>query len=73
MGRGTFLFANADHPSILSYWREYYTERVLVVINLSGLPQKTKIDLVKSEFGNEMIDLFSNRNTVCLLYTSRCV
>ena len=64
MGRGTFLFANADHPSILSYWREYYTERVLVVINLSGLPQKTKIDLVKPEFGNEMIDLFSNRNTV---------
>lgn len=64
MGRGTFLFANADHPSILSYWREYYMERVLVVINLSGLPQKTKIDLGKPGFGNDMIDLLSHRSTV---------
>lgn len=64
MGRGTFLFANADHPSILTYWREYYMERVLVVINLSGLPQKTKIDLGKPGFGNDMIDLLSHRSTV---------
>ncbi|MEP7266622.1 MAG: maltose alpha-D-glucosyltransferase [Saprospiraceae bacterium] len=58
-GRGTFTFANADHPSILSYWREFEHEVVLVVINLSDIPRTTTIDLNKPGYASELEDLIA--------------
>lgn len=61
LGRGSFIFTNADHPSILSYWREYQGENILIVINLSDMPQKTTIDLSKPGYTAELQDQFSSR------------
>ncbi|MEP7323592.1 MAG: alpha-glucosidase C-terminal domain-containing protein, partial [Saprospiraceae bacterium] len=58
-GRGSFTFANANHPSILSYWREYEAEKVLVVINLSAVDQSVSIDLVKEDYEHQLADLLS--------------
>ena len=59
-GRGSFNFTQADHPSILSYWREYAGERILVVINLSDMEQLTSIVLGKAGYQEAMEDLLSN-------------
>jgi len=62
MGRGSFTFTNADHPSILSYWREYFGQTILIVINLSDMPQKTFIDLTKPGYTAKLQDLFTGKN-----------
>ncbi len=60
-GRGDFNFAEADHPSVLSYWRTYGNENILVVVNLSPVPQSTTIGLKKPGFQAALEDLFSGR------------
>lgn len=57
-GRGQFMFADADHPSILSYWRNYPNENILVVANLSAVPQRTTILLNKPGYHGILQDLF---------------
>lgn len=59
-GRGSFTFAQADHPSILSYWREYEVERILIIINLSDMEQTTTIDLNKPGYNQQLEDLLSD-------------
>lgn len=59
-GRGSFQFTIADHPSILSYWREFEGERILIVINLSNLDQVSNIDLAKPGYSEQVEDLLSN-------------
>lgn len=59
-GRGSFTFTNANHPSILSYWREYEDEKILVVINLSAVDQSVSIDLVKEDYEHQLADLLSS-------------
>lgn len=55
------MFTEADHPSVLSYWRSYGNEYILVVVNLSPVPQTTAIDLKKPGFHAALEDLFSGR------------
>jgi maltose alpha-D-glucosyltransferase/alpha-amylase len=57
-GRGEFMFTDADHPSVLSYWRIYPKENILVVANLSAVPQRATILLNRSGYQGILQDLF---------------
>ena len=48
-GRGSLQFVNPDNPKVLAFVREWQTERVLVVANLSRFAQYAELDL--SAFG----------------------
>src|SRR5687768_16866711 len=52
LGRGTLKFLQADNRKILVFVREYETQRVLVVANLSRHAQAFEVDL--SEFKGHM-------------------
>ena len=42
---GEYIPLNQDDPNVLSYLRRYKDETVLVVLNMSGNPQKVSFDL----------------------------
>jgi len=42
---GDYVALNETDPNVLSYLRSYKGENVLVVLNMSGTPQKVKFDL----------------------------
>ncbi len=42
---GNYVALNESDPNVLSYLRSYKGENVLVVLNMSGSPQKAKFDL----------------------------
>ncbi len=42
---GDYIALNEDDPNVLSYLRKYKGEAVLVVLNMSGSPQKVDFDL----------------------------
>ena len=56
---GKYIALNENDPNVLSYLRSYKGENVLVVLNMSGSPQKAKFDLgshdVKGTNGNTLI------------------
>ena len=47
---GEYISLNEDDPNVLSYLRRYKDQAVLVVLNMSGTPQKLSIDLGKQGF-----------------------
>jgi alpha-glucosidase len=42
---GNYIELNGNDPTVLSYLRSYKDENVVVVLNMSGSPQKVKLDL----------------------------
>lgn len=56
-GRGDLEFLKPQNRKILAFIRSYKEERILVVANLSRLPQQTSIDLSKY-IGWRPIDIF---------------
>ncbi|MDX1921040.1 MAG: maltose alpha-D-glucosyltransferase [Candidatus Caenarcaniphilales bacterium] len=58
-GRGSFTILKTDNPKVLAFIRQFETETLLVVVNLSRFSQAVSIDL--SEYlGAVPTDLFSN-------------
>ncbi len=56
-GRGSLKFINADSRKVLAFVRQYESETILVVANLSRFPQPVQLDL--SEFHNRRpVELF---------------
>ena len=47
---GQYVPLNQDDPNVLSYLRKYKDEAVLVVLNMSGSPQKAGFDLSSQGF-----------------------
>ena len=50
---GRYIALNEKDPNVLSYLREYQGQAVLVVINMSGKPQKASFDLKSEGFGSK--------------------
>jgi hypothetical protein len=42
---GSYIALNENDPNVLSYLRSYQGRNVLVVLNMSGVPQKVSLDL----------------------------
>jgi maltose alpha-D-glucosyltransferase / alpha-amylase len=59
LGSGSIEFLHPDNPKILAYLRARGEERVLVVANLSRLPQYVELDLAAYE-GLVPTEIFSN-------------
>lgn len=57
-GRGTIEFLFPDNPKVLAFIRQYQSEAVLVVINLSRFSQAVDLDLSKFS-GFQPEDIFS--------------
>ena len=47
---GDYVALNQDDPNVMSYLRRYQDEAVLVVLNMSGSPQKVSFDLASQGF-----------------------
>jgi alpha-glucosidase len=47
---GEYVALNQDDPNVLSYLRRYKDEAVLVVLNMTGSPQKVRFDLAAQGF-----------------------
>jgi alpha-glucosidase len=47
---GEYISLNEDQPNVLSYLRRYKDQAVLVMLNMSGTPQKVSVDLSKQGF-----------------------
>ena len=49
---GEYIALNESDENVLSYLRRYKDKAVLVVLNMSGAPQKASIDLSTQGFAN---------------------
>ena len=49
---GDYVALNQDDPNVMSYLRRYRGEAVLVVLNMSGVPQKASFDLASQGFAS---------------------
>jgi alpha-glucosidase len=49
---GDYLALNQDNPDVLSYLRRYKNEAVLVVLNMSAIPQQVSFDLSANGFSS---------------------
>jgi alpha-glucosidase len=47
---GDYVALNQDNPDVLSYLRRYKNEAVLVVLNMSAMPQQVSFDLSANSF-----------------------
>jgi alpha-glucosidase len=52
---GEYVALNEDDSNILSYLRRYKNEAVLVVLNMSGSPQRVNFDLAGKGFGGAQL------------------
>jgi len=52
---GEYVALNEDDGNILSYLRRYRNEAVLVVLNMSGSPQRVSFDLAGKGFGGAQL------------------
>ena len=52
---GSYTALHEDDPHVMSYLRSYKGTGVLVVLNMSAAPQKTKFDLSKQGFGRSAL------------------
>lgn len=57
-GLGTFTFCLPNNEAVLAYWREYETEKILCVFNLSDETQSAVFDL-PSEMGKTPLNVLS--------------
>jgi alpha-glucosidase len=49
---GEYIALNEDDPNVMSYLRRYKDDAVLVVLNMSGNPQKASFDLSKQGYAS---------------------
>jgi len=49
---GDYVAVNQNDPNVYSYLRRYKGQAVLVVLNMSGIPQNVSFDLAKQGFSN---------------------
>ena len=57
---GDYVALNEDDPNVLSYLRSYKDKAVLVVLNMSGVPQKVSLNLAPQGFSSsEVITLLT--------------
>ncbi len=52
---GKYVALNENDPNVLAYVRSYKGQNVVVVLNMSGAPQKVKLDLATNELASKGI------------------
>jgi len=62
---GSYISLNEDDPNVMSYLRSYKEKAVLVVLNMSAIPQKVTFDLSKRGLAGASLDtLISSQASV---------
>jgi alpha-glucosidase len=54
---GSYVALNEEDPNVLSYLRKYNDEAILVVLNMSGTPQKVRFNLGPAGFASPKLSV----------------